>query len=173
VLIVFCNARVLIFCFLLVCLQAANAQGLARKQYEIRVDKLGTRLGHAALRSHLPMNRSYAELDEAEKAIVRADYDGMPPDDEPPYPAQGWLPVFSAVQVAMEKLGTQGRLTLVADVDPQGKVQHVDTFGSVDPDFARFLSKVIVATPFKPGICAGQPCAMQSVLRLTFSALPQ
>lgn len=150
-----------------------EAQGLQRKQYEMRVDKLGTRLGHAAIRSALPMNRRYAELDEDEKARVRADYEGIPPGDEPPFPAEGLLPIFSAIKVATDRLGTQGQLTLVADVDASGKVQHVDTFGTVDPDFAKFVSRIVVATPYKPGVCAGQPCAMQSVLRLSFSALPQ
>lgn len=169
----FLCVRVAALCLLALGLQCATAQGLARKQYEMRVDKLGTRLGHAAIRSALPMNRRYAELDDAEKARVRADYEGMPAADEPPYPAEGMLPVFVAIKAAMDKLGTQGQLTLVADVDASGKVQHVDTFGSVDADFARFVSGVIVATPFKPGVCAGKPCAMQSVLRMSFSSVEQ
>jgi hypothetical protein len=151
----------------------AWASELPRKQFEIREEQLGTRLGRAAIRSALPLNRRYAELDDAEKARVRADYDGMPAADEPPFPAEGLMPVFQAIKVGMEKLGTQGQLTLVADVDASGKVQHVDTFGSVDADFARFTSKVLIGTPFKPGVCAGKPCAMQAVLRISFSQLPQ
>ena len=144
---------------------AAGASDLPRKQFEIREEQLGTRLGRAALRSALPLNRRYAELDEAEN-------EGMPAADEP-HPAEGLMPVFQAIQVGMEKLGTQGQLTLVADVGASGKVQHVDTFGSVDADFACFTSKLLVATPFKPGVCAGKRCSMQAALRISFSQLQQ
>lgn len=147
----------------------AWAGDLPRKQYELRVEETGTRLGRAAIRSTLPLNRRYAELDAAEQAMLRADYEGMPAGDEPPFPADGLLTVFTAVKNGMDKLGPLGTLTLVADVDSTGKVRHVDAFGKVDPDFARFASRVLVSTPFKPGLCAGKACNMQYVLRMEFS----
>lgn len=154
---------------LIACAATAGANELPRKQFEVRVDETGTRLGRAAIRSALPLNRRYAELDAAEKAQLRADYEGMPAEDEPPFPADGLLTIFTAVKDGMDKMGALGTLTLVADVDSAGKVRHVDSFGKVDPDFARFASRVLVATPFKPGLCAGKPCNMQYVLRLQFS----
>lgn len=153
----------------LACAASAWADSLPRKQFEVRVDETGTRLGRAAIRSVLPLNRRYAELDAAEKATLRADYEGMPADDEPPFPADGLLTIFTAVKDGMDKMGALGTLTLVADVDAAGKVRHVDSFGKVDPDFARFASRVLASTPFKPGVCAGKPCSMQYVLRLQFS----
>jgi hypothetical protein len=154
---------------LVACATSAWAGDLPRKQFEVRVEETGTRLGRAAIRSALPLNRRYADLDAAEKAAVRADYDGMPADDEPPFPAEGLLPIFTAIQAGMDRMGALGTLTLVADVDEAGKVRHVDSFGKVDPDFARFASRVLVSTPFKPGVCAGKPCNMQYVLRVQFS----
>lgn len=157
------------FCMLAWSGHVALADDLPRKQFEIRVEETGTRLGRAAIRSTLPLNRRYAELDASEKAVLRADYEGMPADDEPPFPADGLMPVFTAVKNGMDKLGALGTLTLVADVDSTGKVRHVDSFGKVDPDFARFASRVLAATQFKPGICAAKSCNMQYVLRLEFS----
>lgn len=151
------------------CSHAGWADELPRKQFEIRVEETGTRLGRAAIRSALPLNRRYADLDAQEKAAVRADYEGMPAADEPPFPAEGLLPVFTAIKNGMEKVGALGVLTLVADVDSTGKVRHVDTYGKVDPDFARFASRVLVATPFKAGVCAAKACNMQYVLRLEFT----
>ncbi len=161
--------RLLAFCVLAWSSHVVWADDLPRKQFEIRVDETGTRLGRAAIRSSLPLNRRYSELDANEKAKLRADYEGIPADDEPPYPAQGLLPVFIAIKDGMDKLGALGTLTLVADVDSAGKVRHVDSFGKVDPDFARFASRVLAATQFKPGICANKSCNMQYVLRLEFS----
>lgn len=164
-----CRPAHLIVAGLLTCAASAWADDLPRKQYEVRVEETGTRLGRAAVRSSLPLNRRYAELDAADQAKLRADYEGMPADDEPPFPAEGLLTVFTAIKNGMDKMGALGTLTLVADVDTAGKVRHVDSYGKVDPDFARFASRVLVSTPFKPGMCAGKPCNMQYVLRLQFS----
>jgi len=161
--------RIAACCLLATAIQGAVAQELLRKQFELRVEETGTRLGRAAIRSVLPLNRRYSELDEAEKATLRADYEGMPAADEPPFPAQGLLPIFVAIKEGTDKIGALGTMTLVADVDGEGKVRHVDSFGKVDPDFARFASRVLAATPFKPAVCAGKPCNMQFVLRMSFT----
>jgi hypothetical protein len=156
-------------CLMATAALSVSAAELPRKQFEIRVDKIGTRLGRSAARSEeLPLNRRYADLDAHEKAIVRANYENMPADDEPPFPAEGLLPIFDALYRGAEKHVPMGLLTLVADVDAEGKVKHVDSFGKVDPDFARFASRVLVATPFKPGVCSGKACSMQYVLRMQF-----
>lgn len=149
---------------------SAHAQLLARKQFELRVEEVGATAGGLAGRSDgLPLNRNYAELDATERAQVRAQYESMPAGDEPPYPVDGLLPVFMAVQTGAGKQPPVGSVTLVADVDSTGRVRHVDSFGQMDAEFARFASRVLVATPFKPGVCASKPCNMQYVLRMQFA----
>jgi len=149
----------------------AAAQTLPPKQFEFRVQEVGIHLNGTAGRADgLPLNRRYAELDPAEKALVRARYDQLPAADEPPYPAEGLLPVFMTVQTGA-KLPAVGQLTLVADVDSSGRVQHVDTFGKIDAEFARFAARALAATPFKPGVCGGRPCNMQFVLKMQIAAL--
>lgn len=149
----------------------ATAQALPPKQFEFRVQEVGLHLNGTAGRADgLPLNRRYAELDPAEKALVRARYENLPAADEPPYPAEGLLPVFLTVQTGA-KLPAVGQITLVADVDSGGRVQHVDTFGKVDAEFARFAARALASTPFKPGLCAGQPCNMQFVLKMQIAAL--
>jgi hypothetical protein len=164
--------RVMACCMFAAIIQGAVAQDLPRKQFELRVEETGTRLGRAAARAEgLPLNRRYAELDANEKAIVRANYEGMPEADEPPFPADGLLPIFKALHRGVEKDAPLGVLTLVADVDSSGKVRHVDSFGKLDADFARFASRVLAGTAFKPAVCAGKPCNMQYVLRVQFGLL--
>lgn len=150
----------------------AQAQTLPRKQFELRVAEVGSHLDGVAGRSEgLPLNRRYAELDVNEKALVRANYEGMPPGDEPPYPAEGLLPVFMTIQTGSGKPPPLGNMTLVADVDSTGKVRHVDAFGKINAEFARFASRVLATTPFKPGQCAGRPCNMQYVMRMQIARL--
>ena len=148
-----------------------QAQVLPPKQFEFRVQEVGSHItGTAGRAQGLPLNRRYAELDSGEKAVVRGQYEGMPAADEPPFPAEGLLPVFQAVQTGAGKLPSLGQLTLVADVDSSGRVRHVDTFGKADPEFARFAARVLASTPFKPGLCAGKSCNMQFVLKMQIAA---
>ena len=151
-------------------LAADLAAAQSPKQFEFRVAEVGSHIAGTAGRADgLPLNRRYAELDAAEKAKVRSNYEAMPAGDEPPYPADGLLPVFMAVQTG--KQASLGQLTLVADVDSAGKVRHVDSFGKVDAEFARFAARVLASTPFKPGQCAGKPCNMQYVLKIQIAGL--
>jgi hypothetical protein len=168
----FASLRLALGALALLASQAVLADELPRKQFEIKEEQLGSRLPRVALRSEgLPLNRRWADLSDAEKALVRANYDGMPAVDEPPFPAQGLMPIFDAIKRGADKQGPLGTLTLVADVDSAGKVRHVDTFGKVDAEFARFASQVLIATPFKPALCAAQACNMQYVLRVQFGML--
>ncbi|WP_457426745.1 hypothetical protein [Roseateles sp. P5_E7] len=164
--------RVMAACLLAACVQVAAAADLPRKQFELRVEETGTRFGRAAMTSQgLPLNRRYAELDAKEKALVRANYEGMPEADEPPFPADGLLPVMTTLHIGAERGFPLGKLAVVVDVDSSGKVQHAQTFGKVDADFARFAASVLARTPFKPAVCAGNPCAMQYVFRIEFGGV--
>jgi hypothetical protein len=150
----------------------ATAQGLPPKQFELRVSELGSHINGTAGRADgVPLNRRYAELDAQDQALVRAPYDSMPAGDEPPFPAEGLLPVFMKVQAGGEKQPALGHLTLLADVDSSGRVQHVEAFGKVDAEFARFAARVLASTPFKAGRCGGQPCNMQYVLKMQIAGL--
>ena len=116
------NASYAVACLVLAAF-AAQAQTLPRKQFELRVEEVGSNISGTAGRAEgLPLNRRYSELDAGEKALVRAGYDGMPAGDEPPFPAEGLLPVFMAVQTGSGKQAALGKLTLVADVDRFGRV---------------------------------------------------
>lgn len=151
-------------------LPVVHADELPRKRYELKLPKTGTRLPPAVIKSSLPLNRRYADLDDAEKAELRAAYDRMPPEDEPPFPSDGLMPVFDALKQGADRLGVLGELVLLVDVDSAGKAQHVDAYGKVDAAYAQFAARVLAATHFKPGICGGRPCNMQYRLAMEFSS---
>ncbi len=113
----------------------------------------------------LPLNRRYAELAEGEKAIVRGWYEPLKPGDEPPYPERGLRPVVEAMMKFQGRLGYEGELYLDATVDADGRVSTVKVLRSPDPEMSRLAATVLVDTPFKPALCAGQPCRMDFPMR--------
>ena len=46
-------------------------------------------LDRLIMRGALPYDRSYEQLTPEQKAVVRAEYDSVGPNDEPPYPKYG------------------------------------------------------------------------------------
>lgn len=113
----------------------------------------------------LPLNRRYAQLTEGEKAIVRGWYEPLRPGDEPPYPERGLRPMVEAMMKIQGRLGYEGDLHLDATVDPDGRVSVVKVLRSPDAEMSRLAATVLVDTPFKPALCAGQPCRMEFPVR--------
>lgn len=133
----------------------------------------GSNIRHLVLRSdsRVALNRSYAELSEGEKAIVRSRYESMAPGDEPPYPVDGLLPIYEAIAKASRHLGgrgLRGNLMLVATVNSDGEVGQVQLVGEAVPGIDQIAAHVLAITKFKPALCNGQPCKMDFPLRLSF-----
>lgn len=77
--------------------------------YNFKLDEptTGSNIRHLILRgdSRVALNRSYGELTEEEKDIVRSRYETIAPGDEPPYPVDGLLPIYQAIAQASRSLG--------------------------------------------------------------------
>lgn len=119
--------------------------------------------------SVLPLNLRYEQLSDEHKAQVRSQYEGLAPDDEPPFPAQGLKPIYQAMYQAQRGLLAKGDLTLVATVLPDGTVSEVQAIGAPDPALVNFAARVLMATEFKPARCHGQPCRMDYPFRIHFA----
>ena len=122
----------------------------------------------AATSDRLPINQSYAQLSEADKAFVRGWYESMKPGDEPPYPAAGLKPIVEGLVKAQQRLLVEGELFLVATVDSQGHVAAVKAYKTPDPEMTKLVATILVETPFKPAVCDGQPCRMDFPMRQVF-----
>jgi hypothetical protein len=161
------------------CLLAAVLAGNVRAAEELpppiyalkqEVASTGTNIPRRAVTSgRIPLNRRYADLTADEKDVVKSAYEAMYPLDEPPYPADGTLPIFRAVRTLQSKLLAQGDLTLFVDVDAQGKATAVSVMQSPDPKLAQAVAEVLMLTKYKPAVCRGQPCSMGYPFRMTFS----
>jgi hypothetical protein len=112
--------------------------------------------------SDIPLNKTYGELTQAQKEALHATYLSLPPSDEPPFPEEGFKPIFNAVKKAQHILQAHGELNMVVTVGPDGKAIKVENFGNVqNPRMINVTQQVLLLTKYKPGVCGGTPCTMQ------------
>jgi hypothetical protein len=117
---------------------------------------------------NLPFNKTYDELTVEEKETLNKCYESMGPGDEPPFPARGLKPFYTAVIKVQQKLGVWGMLTLVATVNPEGNVTQVTAIGDFDPEATKVIATILTLTKFKPALCKGVPCQMDYPFRIHF-----
>ena len=115
--------------------------------------------------SKIPLNKTYQQFSEAEKAEFHAMYESMPPGDEPPFPVDGLRPVFNSIKKGQPIVRARGQLNMVVTVGPDGKALEVADLGGVGGanalEMTRFAGSVLLMTRFKPAVCAGKPCKSQ------------
>jgi hypothetical protein len=112
--------------------------------------------------SPIPLNKTYGELTDEQKAALHKMYENLGPADEPPFPAEGIKPIFNAVKKAQRILQSRGRLDMKVTVGPDGKAIKVEDFGTVRTgQMTETTQQVLLLTTYKPGLCSGTPCTMQ------------
>jgi TonB-like protein len=154
------------------CATARAAEELPPPIYVIKQDvpSIGTNIPRkVATSSDIPINRRYGELTPAEQETVKSRYEAMMPLDEPPYPADGLLPLFNAIRKVQDAVLAQGDLTMFVDVDAQGRATSVSVMKSPDPKLTQAVASVLMLTKYKPAVCGGQPCSMGYPFRMKFS----
>jgi hypothetical protein len=154
------------------CATAQAAEELPPPIYAIKQDvpSIGTNIPRkVATSSDIPINRRYGELTPAEQEIVKSRYEAMMPLDEPPYPADGLLPLFNAIRKVQDAVLAQGDLTMFVDVDAQGRATSVSVMKSPDSKLTQAVASVLMLTKYKPAVCGGQPCSMGYPFRMKFS----
>ena len=108
----------------------------------------------------IALNQKYAELSAQDRGKLHTLWESIPDGDEPPFPAKGLKPIHDAVYKAQQQLLVEGPLTLIATVNPQGKVDSVKVINSPSPEMTKFAASLVALTEFKPAICGGTPCQM-------------
>jgi len=148
--------------FLLVVLAIAP---LAMAQNQLKEDdaRTGTNIRRETAFSSVPFNKSYAQLSEAEKRIIRSVYQQMAEDDEPPYPVKGTERIFRSLQEIGRRLrlDDEGVLDMTVMVDASGKGTSVNVYKTPSPELARAMAGVLILENYKPALCHGQPCAQE------------
>lgn len=153
------------------CTAAAAQEDAPEAVYRIKDEThLGSNIPRTIVTSSIvPINLRYAQLSDQHKAALRSQYEAMAPDDEPPFPADGLKPLYDALWRVHHKLLVRGELSLIATVMPDGSVSQVQALRSPDPELTRGAAALLMATPFKPAVCHGQPCRMDFPLKMRFT----
>jgi len=123
----------------------------------------GSRVKPVSASANVPFDKAYAELDAAQQAIVRDGYETLPESYEPPYPEKGLMPIYTAINQALDSSSkvVMGDLLAGAQVDEEGQVQNVSFYIPATEDLMKLAAFSLMKTRFKPALCNGQPCAME------------
>jgi hypothetical protein len=122
---------------------------------------------HLTWSARLPFDKTFAELSAAQLAYFRDQYDGLAPDEEPPYPQEGMRAIVRLVDRSVDQIigrSDKGPLVAVAKVDDQGVVTSVSVFKSPGAPVTAAISYALMNTPFKPARRNGAPVAMDYVI---------
>ncbi len=150
---------------------AVGVQAQPRPEYVIKEDlpRLGSLLRREMVGpTQVPVNLPYGQLSPKDKATFHANYERIADGDEPPFPRDGLRAVLNPIIQAQAELLVEGDLSLIATIGPDGKVIAVKAIGSPSPEMTRIAAQVLAFTPYKPAVCAGEPCTMDFPLRLKF-----
>jgi len=157
---------------LLLALAATSAaQDAPAKRYSLKEDSsyFGTRVRRDVVEdSRVALDKPYDQLSADEQAYWKSQYEGIGPNDEPPFPRYGLKRIYAAIAEIQRKLRVEGKLAIFVAVDATGKATSVEVIASPDRDVTRYVSQVLVLESFRPASCGGMPCAMQFPLRVEF-----
>lgn len=120
------------------------------------------------MESDVPLDKSYAQMTEQQRAVIKARYPLMDEADEPPYPINGMVQIQRGIYEAGRWNDGLGELRLIVQIDSEGKAQSVSTYASPDPKMAKIIAELFMLSKYKPASCAGKPCAMAFPYQLNF-----
>jgi len=148
-----------------------HAQDRRPPRYSLKQDQPDTGTSfrrNIATGSVVPFEKRYSELTPEERALVKALYEGLGPNDEPPYPLDGLGPIYKVIAAGQQKLLGTGNLALAVEVNSEGDATSVSVLRSTDLEMARFVASVLMLQKYKPALCNGNPCTMQFPFRISF-----
>ena len=116
-----------------------------------------------------PLKKRYDSFTSAERAALRALYEGMPESDEPPFPTAGMRPIMDEVAEIAGQYKAVGFVSIFVNVDVGGNATGVRIMKSPNVDAAKAIAYVLVQAKYKPAKCGGQPCAMEFPFRFNLT----
>ncbi len=146
--------------------QASAVDSTDTPQYTVKqtAPSVGFTIKHDIIKAGaLPLDKRYAELTPAQKNILKSEYEPMKVEDEPPFPANGLMDLFTVLRRVhgQYNLKYKGPLTMYVQVDSHGKATGVSVVRSPDPEITQAMAYTLMVLPYKPAVCGGKACAMQ------------
>ncbi len=128
----------------------------------------GTLLKRSLITGNVPFDKTWAQLTPEQRQHVKDNYEAMPADDEPPFPADGLAPMMKALQRGASLFHVDGTLDMTVDIGPDGQPRKVDVVKAPDdPQFRQFATSVLMLTRYKAAVCGGKACAMGFPLQVS------
>jgi hypothetical protein len=147
----------------------ADPKLIVRETYSTRESVTGSLIPQRITTGiDVPIDKSYAQLTDAEKRRVKSLYQSMGAGDEPPYPLHGQREIIEAAQKLQESLRVTGELTLAVTVDSKGVPPNVEMIRSPDKEMTKFMAEVLMLQKYSAASCKGVPCQMQYPFRIDF-----
>ncbi|KAB8044508.1 hypothetical protein [Janthinobacterium aquaticum] len=130
----------------------------------------GTHIRRDVLRdSWLPINQTYQEMSPEYQRKLRAVYNNLAEDDEPPFPLHGLGPSIKQLREVHRRIGGTGEMKLILSVDSNGDVGDVSVYSASNARMAYYGAILLSKEKFKPGVCHGAPCAMEFMYRFEYA----
>jgi hypothetical protein len=147
--------------------QAAEASAAYKLKQE--EPPTGSSIKRDATISSFPYDKPYSQLSERDKQRLRALYEQMGPDDEPPFPLRGYKSIFKSLATVQSRLLVAGELDIAVIVDSEGNGTGVKVYKSPDPEMTKVVATLMMLERYKPALCKGAPCAQEFPLRMNFT----
>lgn len=153
---------------------APSRAGQSEERFSIRDARpIGSMLTMERVIAIVPPDAPWEKLTEQQKNVVRDDYLGLAPGDEPPYPLKGTRAMHTAIADVYRKFTDfQGELTLYTLIGKDGVPKNATMIGAPHPDLGRYVGMVAMTQRFKPGICDGSPCELIYPVKFRFTVSP-
>ncbi|WBS03013.1 hypothetical protein OU994_01515 [Pseudoduganella sp. SL102] len=153
----------------------AHAQQYRMAEQDARV---GTNIKRNVALTTIAFNKPYAELPEDEKARLRGMYEQMGPDDEPPFPVNGYAHLMRTLADIRRKVHIEGVFDLGVIVGPDGRATDIKVYQSPDAHSAntkltKLVAGVLMLEKYKPALCEGKPCTQEFPFAVHFTATRQ
>lgn len=129
----------------------------------------GSHLLFTRVTSDVPLKASWAQLSDAQRNGIKAQYRALEEGDEPPFPINGLRQLMDAAATIRDGFSAvSGVLRLYVLVGADGTASTVTAIGSPDAELARLIAAAVVLERYKSARCRGKPCAMLYPLAFDF-----
>lgn len=153
---------------LTVIVAASAAPVAAADKYSLHEDRFDSHFGHDPVSSDVPIDKTYFEMTDEQRAVFRARYNGMGPEFEPPFPVDGQLNIFREAKKLQASARVKGKFSALLNVDEKGKAHSIKIVETPDEKINQPMAQILIRnTEYKPAKCSGKPCAMDFVFVMT------
>lgn len=131
----------------------------------------GSRIRQILPKITVPATDPYDRLTPRQQAELRALFTSLAEGDEPPYPAEGLLPVAKSIVFALSDGAVgEGDLFMTVHVDENGDAKSASVYATPSSRVSREAATVLMKVKYKPAVCSGKPCSSEFPFTAHFDA---